>query len=152
VQYVNKKYRRSGTLWEGRHKASIVDAENYLLICMRYIELNPVRAAMVRHPGEYPWSSYGVNAEGVERAMVEPHEVFLGLGELKGERMHRYRSLFEAQIEQCDIHAIRKATEYSVPLGGERFTRQIEKVLSRSVGYAKRGRPGVREDEGEYGS
>lgn len=150
VQYVNKAYRRSGTLWEGRHKASIVDAEAYLLTCMRYIELNPVRAGMVVHPGDYPWSSYGSNAQGESRTMLEPHEVFLGLGSNQQERMHRYRCLFESQLDECDIHAIRKATEYAVPLGSERFTQQIERTLGRSVGYAKRGRPGVREDEGEY--
>lgn len=64
--------------------------------------------------------------------------------------MRRYRSLFEIQLDDCDIHAIRKATHYTVPLGSERFVQQIEKALGRSVGYAKRGRPGVREDEGEY--
>lgn len=150
VQYVNKLYRRSGTLWEGRHKASIVDADNYLLTCMRYIELNPVRAGMVEHPGEYPWSSYGANAQGDERPMVESHEVYLGLAMHQRERMRRYRSLFEVQLEECDIHAIRKATEYAVPLGSERFVQQIEKVLGRSVGKAKRGRPAVREDKEKY--
>ncbi len=150
VQYVNKEYCRSGTLWEGRHKASLVEADNYLLTCMRYIELNPVRAGMVMHPGEYPWSSYGANAQGENQLMVEPHEVFLGLSNHQHERMYRYRSLFESQLDECDIHAIRKATEFSVPLGSERFTQQIEKVLGRSVGYAKRGRPGAREDDGEY--
>lgn len=64
VQYVNKTYRRSGTLWESRYKASLVDAENYLLACYRYIELNPVRANMVVHPGDYPWSSYRAHAYG----------------------------------------------------------------------------------------
>ena len=117
---------------------------------MRYIELNPVRAGMVKHPGEYPWSSYGANAQGEERSLVEAHDVFMGLGNTPHERMYRYRSLFEAQLDECDIHAIRKATEYTVPLGSERFTQQIETALGRSVGYAKRGRPGVREEEGEY--
>ena len=61
VQYVNINYKRSGTLWEGRHKASLVDAKYYLLACYRYIELNPVRANMVAHPADYRWSSYRVN-------------------------------------------------------------------------------------------
>ena len=63
VYYINKNYQRSGTLWEGRYKASLIDNERYLLTCMRYIELNPVRAKMVEHPGEYPWSSYQANAQ-----------------------------------------------------------------------------------------
>lgn len=150
VQYVNKEYCRSGTLWEGRHKASIVDAEDYLLTCMRYIELNPVRANMVVHTGEYRWSSYAVNAQGDRKPLIQPHAVFIALGCSQHERLHRYRTFFSAQIDDCDIHAIRKATEFSVPLGSERFVRQIEKALGRSVGYAKRGRPGVGEDEGEY--
>jgi putative transposase len=64
VQYVNVSYRRSGTLWEGRHKASPIDTERYLMSCRRYIELNRVRAGMVRKPGDYPWSSYAANALG----------------------------------------------------------------------------------------
>lgn len=62
AQYVNKKYRRTGTLWEGRHRSSLVQSERYLLTCMRYIECNPVRAQMVTRPEEYRWSSYGTNA------------------------------------------------------------------------------------------
>ena len=62
VQYINYTYRRSGTLWEGRHKASLIDADRYLLACYRYIELNPVRANMVVDPADYRWSSYRVNA------------------------------------------------------------------------------------------
>lgn len=58
VQYVNRAYRRSGSLWEGRYKSSVVQEETYLLRCMRYIELNPVRAGMTRDPGQYRWSSY----------------------------------------------------------------------------------------------
>ena len=64
VKYINATYRRTGTLWEGRYKASLVDSEAYLLTCMRYIELNPVRANMARHPGDYSWSSYAHNAQG----------------------------------------------------------------------------------------
>ncbi len=64
VQYINKMYCRSGTLWEGRYKASIVSAEDYLLACYRYIEMNPVVASMVEHPGDYRWSSYRANSAG----------------------------------------------------------------------------------------
>lgn len=67
VQYINTTYHRTGTLWEGRYRASLVDAEPYLLACYRYIELNPVRAGMVQHPEEYPWSSYRWHALGQAR-------------------------------------------------------------------------------------
>ena len=70
VQYINKEYQRCGTLWESRHKASLVDAERYLLTCCRYIELNPVAANMVKHPGGYTWSSYRHNAFGEKRPAI----------------------------------------------------------------------------------
>lgn len=77
VYYINKTYRRTGTLWEGRYKASLIDTEAYLLTCMRYIELNPVRATMVEHPGEYQWSSYAANAQGTTNPRITPHPVYL---------------------------------------------------------------------------
>ena len=76
VQYFNFRYRRSGTLWEGRYKATLLDSESYLLTCSRYIELNPVRAQMVKDPGEYPWSSFGFNALGQADNLITPHAVY----------------------------------------------------------------------------
>ena len=80
VQYVNKVYKRSGTLWEGRYKASLVNAEQYLLACHRYIEMNPVRANMVEHPRDYVWSSYVTNAEGKANPLITSHELVERLG------------------------------------------------------------------------
>ena len=80
TQYVNRQYGRSGTLWEGRFKSCIVQTEEYLLSCYRYIELNPVRAGICAHPSDYPWSSYRTNAEGAVDARITPHEEFLRLG------------------------------------------------------------------------
>jgi putative transposase len=77
VQYINKTYRRICTLWEGRYKASIIDAEAYLLACCRYIELNPVRASMVEHPIDYPWSSYRVNAGKITRHQLVMHDIYV---------------------------------------------------------------------------
>lgn len=89
VQYVNKRYRRCGTLWESRHKASLIDAENYLLSCYRYIELNPVVAGIVDHPGAYQWSSYQVNAwGGAGDELISPHELYLSLGNDLQDRLH----------------------------------------------------------------
>jgi putative transposase len=76
VQYFNDQYQRTGTLWEGRYKATLLDSENYLLTCSRYIELNPVRAGMVNDPAEYPWSSYHFNALGIENHLLKPHSVY----------------------------------------------------------------------------
>jgi len=141
VQYVNHGYRRSGTLWEGRHKGSIVDAEDYLLSCYRYIELNPVRAGMVNHPGEYPWSSYRHHADGELNRYVTDHALYKALG-LDGEqRWESYRSQFDVALDADEVQKIRVAEKFSMPLGHDRFRKQIEAALNRSVGYTKRGRP-----------
>ncbi|WP_366514978.1 transposase [Solimonas terrae] len=80
VQYVNRQYRRSGTLWEGRFRSCLVQQDEYLLSCHRYIELNPVRAGMVSHPGDYPWSSYRANGQGEADALVSPQPAVLAAG------------------------------------------------------------------------
>jgi len=94
VQYINRSYRRSGSLWEGRFKSSLVQAEEYLLTCMRYIELNPVRAGLVAAPGEYRWSSFRSNALGHEDALVTPHSCYYALGRSPALRQAAYRALF----------------------------------------------------------
>ena len=99
VQYFNRSYRRSGTLWEGRYRSCLSQAEGYLLACQRYIELNPVRAAMVDHPAEYRWSSYRSNAQGEADAMIAPHAVYLALGADTATRQAAYRELFRHELE-----------------------------------------------------
>ena len=91
--YMNKQYRRSGTMWEGRHKSSVVDKQNYLLKCYRYIELNPVRANMVAQPEEYLWSSYSTNAWGDHSDWLVAHEGYRELGRSHSERCTAYREL-----------------------------------------------------------
>ena len=142
VQYVNKEYQRTGTLWESRHKASLVDAENYLLVCSRYIELNPVAADMVRHPADYKWSSYRANALGESNSLLQHHEIYHRLGVDNHQRQQAYAGLFDHLIESEDIKLIRNAARCSMPTGDNRFKKQIEKTLNRKVGYAHRGRPG----------
>ena len=107
VHYINKHYRRSGTLWEGRFKASLVNSDQYLLTCMRYIELNPVRARMVGHPGEYTWSSYHANAQCKNDPLIEPHTLYLSLGGSDESRRSTYRELFQHHIDT--LHDIRSA-------------------------------------------
>ena len=80
VAYINGTYQRTGTLWEGRHKGSIVDADNYLIACYRYIEMNPVRAGMVHRPDDYKWSSYHSNAGIHSHPLVTPHPLYTVLG------------------------------------------------------------------------
>ena len=78
VRYINQTYERTGTLWEGRYKSTLVDSDNYFLTVSRYIELNPVRAGMVAHPAEYPWSSYQCNALGKPIELITPHFLYQG--------------------------------------------------------------------------
>lgn len=146
AQYINKTYRRTGTLWEGRHRASLVQSERYLLTCMRYIELNPVRADMVRRPEKYRWSSYGANAWG-DRSWLTPHPEFERLGPTPSERGFAYRELFKVHLSEEDLHLVRKAAHYCQPVGDDRFRRQIEERYGIKLGQMERGRPRREADE-----
>src|SRR3990170_3639579 len=116
VQYVNRAYRRSGTLWEGRFRSCLVHEEDYLLGCQRYIELNPVRANMVAHPAEYRWSSYRTNAQGEADALVQPHPLYDALGDA-AMRQAAYRELFRHELEPGMVDEIRRATNGNFALG-----------------------------------
>jgi putative transposase len=141
VRYFNRLYQRSGTLWEGRFKASLVQSETYLLHCQRYIELNPIRAGMVSDPAEYTWSSYRCHAFGKVVKISTPHEEYLALGKTKLERQKVYRSLFRAYLDDDLISDIRKTVNKGLALGGERFKDEIERLCGRRVRPAKMGRP-----------
>jgi putative transposase len=141
VQYINRTYRRSGTLWEGRFKSCLTQSENYVLACYRYIELNPVRAGMVNHPRDYPWSSYKPNAEGKESDLIIPHADYLRLDHREPVRRQAYRALFKAHMDQSVTEEIRKATNGNYVLGNARFQEQIARALGRRVAPGKDGRP-----------
>ena len=139
VQYFNCTYRRTGTLFEGRYKATLIDSEAYLLTCMRYIELNPVRANMVPHPSQYPWSSYRHNAMGEDNTVITPNRLYTRLGKTPDERQTVYRQLFKSHLSELSINQIRDATNKSWVLGSDRFKQQIQKQLTRRVDPAARG-------------
>ena len=139
VQYFNYQYRRTGTLWEGRYRATLLDSEQYLLICSRYIELNPVRAGMVLYAGEYPWSSYRCNAMGETNVLITPHLIYKALGCDATECLLRYRALFNNQMADVDIEEIRLATNKAWVLGGDKFKEQIEKLTARQAKPKARG-------------
>ena len=141
VQYINYTYRRSGTLWESRHKASLVQAEDYLLTCYRYIEMNPVRAQMVAHPGDYPWSSYSCHAQGEQDRIIRDHALYLQLDTDGEARRACYRELFLTDIGRDRLHAIRKAVNYAMPLGNDRFREEIERMAGRDPLQGRLGRP-----------
>jgi len=126
VQYINRTYRRTGTLWDSRYKASLVQAENYLIACLRYIELNPVRAAMVQDPAHYRWSSYRYHALGEPNLLLTPRSEYLALGRDAHTRQAAYRALFRHALDDEAIADIRLALQQSQPLGNERFHALIE--------------------------
>lgn len=148
VTYVNKTYGRSGTLWEGRHKGSLIDSERYALACSRYIEMNPVRAGMVKTPGAYRWSSYRRSALGDGVDWLQPLGEYQRLGSTDEERQRVYRDLFGADPMADELEAIRSCVQTGTPLGNERFREQIEKMLGRKVGQSRRGRPRKVRDDG----
>lgn len=141
AQYVNKKYHRTGSLWEGRHKSSPVDTESYLLKCYRYIELNPVRARMVDSPQDYLWSSYAANALGKDNFLLTPHTVYCHLGQTKEDRCLAYRQIVCQALDDSDLQAIRVAAHYCSPVGDDRFHEMVAAKLGTPVGQQRRGRP-----------
>jgi putative transposase len=124
TQHVNKSRGRSGSLWEGRYRSCPVADDRYALACYRYIELNPVRAGMVEHPRDYPWSSHRANAEGAADPMIEPHPAYTGAGE--------YRALFDCDLEETLVNDIRKAINGGYVVGSLRRSRgrQMRKMGS----------------------
>lgn len=150
VRYINKEYKRTGTLWEGRFKSSLIDSERYLLTCMQYIEMNPVRASMVEHPAEYIWSSYQFNAQDKTSKLLESHPVYAGLGNTTVERKAVYRDLFSQQIDKNIIHDIREALNHELVLGRSYFRVKIEKITQRQTEMGSPGRPRVEEERAMY--
>lgn len=141
VQYFNYTQKRTGTLWEGRYKSTLIDSEIYLLTCCRYIELNPVRANMVAHPREYPWSSYLSHAEGEPNRLITDHALYLALGADQEARQAAYRALFETHVSEATLVAIRDATNKGWALGNDRFKGEIASAVSRRVAPLPKGRP-----------
>lgn len=141
VRYVNDTHHRSGTLWEGRYKASLVDDGDYLMHCHRYIELNPLRAAMAADPRDYRWPSHRALAFGETDPLVYPHPAYLALGEDPCTRQRRYRDIVMATVDPADIDAVRRHLQRQHAYGGDRFRQAIEAQLGRSVGPQKIGRP-----------
>jgi putative transposase len=140
VQYANRQYRRTGSLWEGRYKSSVVQEESYLLACMRYIELNPVRAAMVADPGGYRWSSYRANGLAQPDARLTPHPLYLGLDTEPASRRHAYRALFRPQLDDDAASEVREALRLGMPLGSGHFAEAICARLGIRRNTGKRGR------------
>jgi putative transposase len=141
VQTFNRKHRRTGTLWDGRFRSFPIDSERYLITCQRYIELNPVRAGMVRHPRDYRWSSYSTNAEGMPSTLLTPHFTYRALAGSDQERLASYRALFGTALSDAELKAIRESVNSGIALGSKAFVAELEKRLNRRIARGKAGRP-----------
>ena len=135
VRYANATYDRTGTLWEGRFRSAVVDSDRYLLTCMRYIEMNPVRAGIVNKPHDYPWSSFAYNALGAPDVTISPHPLYEALAQDFMDRRVAYSSLFHEHQRDVDGAAasIRAGTELGTPIGDSRFSASIAATLNRRV-------------------
>lgn len=139
VRYFNDRYGRTGTLWEGRYKSTLVDSDAYFFAVSRYIELNPVRANMVRNPAEYHWSSYGSNALGFESTLLTRHKLYVGLGRSDVTRQSCYRDLFDREIEPQLLEELRDATNHAWVFGTEKFKKAISATVNRRAFSKGRG-------------
>jgi len=141
VPYINASYQRSGTLWEGRYKSSLIQSDTYLLACMRYIELNPVRAGMCTDPAQYRWSSYCANALGETSELLTPHPLYAALGPDDAQRQAAYLELFNQVLPDKTIASIQLALKQAQPLGNNRFFDAIEQATGQRREPKPRGRP-----------
>jgi|SRR6266850_2823461 len=141
TQYVNRTYGRSGSLWEGRFRSCLVQSEQYVLACYRYIEANPLRAALCQHPRDYAWSSYRTNAEDGLDPSIGPHDEYLRLGPTAVARREAYSELFHLDPRYWRMEEIREATNGNFALGDTEFKRRLALQLGRRVDRGSPGRP-----------
>lgn len=131
VRYFNYTYSRTGSLFEGRFRSSLVQQESYFLTCQRYIELNPVRAGMVGDPASYPWSSYRAHAEGKSPTMWTPHRIYDALGDSPKSRQKAYRDLVSAAFKPEVLTKIRHCANAGLVLGDKEFQSEISTRQAR---------------------
>ncbi len=144
VPYFNRKYGRSGTLWQGRFKATVIDAMNYLMTCSRYIELNPVRAGIVLSPADYAWSSYAHHIGAKHDALITDHALYWSLGNTPFERDAAYKYLTEQALTSKELQELKDTAHKGWVLGSESFKTSLEAQVDRQVRPGKRGRPAKR--------
>jgi putative transposase len=139
VRYFNERYERTGTLWDGRYRATLVDPRSYANACARYIEENPVRAGLVKDAGSYDWSSHAAHATGRDDALVRPHAGYLSLGRSARARQDAWRALLAEPMDPSVLERIRAATNKAWVLGDAAFCAEIEAHLNRRATPRARG-------------
>ncbi len=141
VRWFNDRHTRTGALFEGRYRSTVIEADRYLMACMRYIELNPVRAALVAVPEQHPWSSYRHHAGLANDPLVTDHSLYWGLGNTPFDRQARYRLMFEHDLAAGEIDLIRKSTHGGWVLGTRDFALRLSRNSNRRVERRPSGRP-----------
>ena len=139
VRYFNHRYDRTGTLWEGRYRATLIDPHAYLIPCSRYMELNPVRAGLVPDPEDYEWSSYLYNSTGRKDALITPHPEYIALGKTLKARRSAYRTGFQQPLGEPLLARIRETTNKAWVLGEEAFCNALEGRTNRRASPLPRG-------------
>ena len=145
VQAFNVRHGRSGTLWQGRFNSCLVDSDRYLLTVCRYIELNPVRAAMVERPQDYRWSSVHTHLGTARDPLITPHPLYLALGSTMVARALAYKHWLEAGVSEEELDTIRRYIAQQRALGDGRFQQLVEKTLNQPALYRPGGRPRVKD-------
>lgn len=141
AQSFNLRHGRSGALWQGRFKSSLVETDRYLLNVIRYIELNPVRAAIVSRPENHRWSSVHRHLGFSSEPMLTPHPLYLGLGSDAHARARWWRQWLACDVRHDELKAIRQHLAQERALGDEQFQKTTAEALGRSVACRPRGRP-----------
>lgn len=143
VRYFNTKYKRTGTLWEGRHRSSLIDPDFHVLDCYKYIELYPVKSGLVRMPSKYLWSSHAENCHANVNSwcLLSEHKSYSALGESRKERAENYRELVARSVDSLQVTRIEECLHHCYPMGDTRFISLIEERYDKGLGQLKQGRP-----------
>jgi putative transposase len=145
TRYINKKEKRTGTVWEGRYKSSPVSSGEYLLACCRYVELNPIRAGIVADPGHYRWSSCKTKTGVDNQQWLDIDPFYMSLGESPRARQCKYREWLQDTIPEEELRVIRQSVQRNQLTGSKRYIDTIEKKIGKRVEFRGQGRPRQRE-------
>ena len=141
VPWFNNKYGRSGTLFQGRFRTSVIDPDAYFLACIRYIELNPLRSQLAFEPLDYPWSSYAHHAGVRPDPLITDHAKYWELGNTPFQREAAFIELAQQGMSGQELDTINAAVLKGAPLGSHEFKVALEHKTRRQILPAKRGRP-----------
>ncbi|MBL4827423.1 MAG: transposase [Spongiibacteraceae bacterium] len=141
VQYINHRYQRSGTLWSGRYKSSLIDSEAYLLSCYRYVELQPLYQGITDSPEKYRWTSFHHHTQTKPNHLIYDHRLYHALGENKEDRANHYRETFKQVFDTRLKEFIAETVSMGKILGDDKFKEKIEEIANIRLRPKKRGRP-----------